>query len=91
MCVLTVVDVVLISPSSPNPSIPVTGAQLSSGGFGAASGLSGGQEAKGALQRQQIQYPLQHSVLSVQHWDLSEPNGRQDRGQQAAATQGGWS
>lgn len=35
-----------------------------------------------------IQHLVQCSVLSLQHWDLSQPYGRQDRRQQTAATQG---
>ncbi|KAA8586751.1 hypothetical protein FQN60_000587, partial [Etheostoma spectabile] len=62
--------------------------QLSFGGSGAASSFSGGQEAQGPLRRQQIQHLVQCSVLSLQHWDLSQPYGRQDRRQQTAATQG---
>lgn len=36
----------------------------------------------------QIQHFVQCSVHSLQHWDLSEPNGWEDGRQQTAATQG---
>lgn len=38
--------------------------------------------------RWKIQHPVQCRVLTVQHWDLSQPHRRQDGGQQTAAAQG---
>ena len=48
--------VVLMFPHQhlPAPRFPPAGSQLSPGGSGAASSLSGGQEAEGPLHRQQV-------------------------------------